>query len=116
MKSFIALALFCFVAVGTVQAQAVNQLSSQKTEQTSQIDALSTQLGLTVQQKADVEKTLTSFKSTIDRINKSTMSAADKATKIEAVTNRMNSNLQTYMSKEQYAKYEKIKNTPSKKF
>lgn len=115
MKSFIALALFCFVTVGTVQAQAVNQLSSQKTEQNSQIDALSTQLGLTVQQKANVEKTLTSFQLTIDRINNSTMSAADKASKIQAVTNRMNSNLQTYLNEEQYAKYEKILAT-SKKF
>lgn len=114
MKSFIALALFCSVAVGTVQAQAVNQLSSQKTEQSSQIDALSTQLGLTVEQKANVGKTLTAFKKTIDRLNKSAMSEADKAAKIDAVTTRMNSNLQTYMSEEQYAKYEKIKNTANK--
>lgn len=111
MKSFVALSLICLTALGTVHAQAT---IPQNVEQQASIDNLATQLGLTVEQKANVDKTLTAFNSMIERIEKSGLNEADQASKITAITSRMNSNIKAYLTEEQFSKYEKITGSPDK--
>lgn len=109
MKLIIALAICSFVAVGTIQAQTTVAPSNvQKVEKVQNIDALASQLGLTVDQKANVGKTLGALQATVARLQRAPITDADKASKIADVRQRMDANLKNYLTEEQYAKYEKL--------
>jgi nitrate/nitrite-specific signal transduction histidine kinase len=109
MKSFIALALFCLMTVGTAQAQKLQSKPALKIEQAASMDMLAKKLGLTVEQKANVAKTITAFEQTKSRIQASTLSEADKSKKLASIDSRMKGNLKTYLSEDQYAQYLALK-------
>lgn len=109
MKSFIILLVAIFLSIPAVQAQQTTQTPT-KTEQPSTIDMLAKKLNLSVTQKRDVAKTLTSFKATEDRLNASTMTQGDKDVALAKLAARKNSNIETYLSEEQFAQYKKLTN------
>lgn len=107
MKSIVTLAIVAFLGMTTVQAQKAEVNEVQK-EQVSQIDMLAQKLNLTAEQKANVAKTLTSFKATEDRIKAGTLSAADKQTELSKLAARKDGNMQTFLTEDQYAMYTKL--------
>ncbi len=107
MKSIVTLAIIAFLGITTVQAQDKMAAPTQK-EQVSQIDMLAQKLNLTVEQKANVAKTLTAFKATEDRIKAGSLSAVQKQTELSKLAARKNENIQTYLTEDQYAQYQKL--------
>lgn len=107
MKSIITLAIVAFLGISTVQAQKIEGNTIKK-EQVSQIDMLAQKLNLTVEQKANIAKTLTAFKATEDRIKAGSLSAADKQTQLSKLATRKNGNMQTFLTEDQYAMYQKL--------
>lgn len=107
MKSIILLFLISFLSISTLQAQTLAQKPA-KEAAIPTIDMLAQKLQLSVAQKKDVAKTLSAFKVTEDRLKASAMSKVDKDAALAKVTARKESNLQTYLSEEQFAMYKKL--------
>jgi hypothetical protein len=108
MKIIIALVLFAFVGISNVQAQSPS-ISTTNTEKVSEIDMLKQKLNLSSEQVANISKTIKAFKSTEDRLRAGGLSAADKKEELAKLVKRKDGNMQTFLTKEQYAIYSSLK-------
>ncbi|AWH75429.1 hypothetical protein DCS32_15030 [Dokdonia sp. Dokd-P16] len=107
MKIIIALVLFAFVGISNVQAQSPS-LSAVNKEKVSEIDMLTQKLNLSSEQVANISKTIKAFKSTEDRLRAGGLSAADKQEELAKLAKRKDGNMQTFLTKEQYAIYSSL--------
>lgn len=107
MKLIILLFFISFLSISTIQAQTLAQ-KPVKEAAIPTIDVLAQKLQLSVAQKKDVAKTLNAFKATEDRLKASAMSKAEKEAALAKVAARRESNLQTFLSEEQFAMYKKL--------
>jgi len=108
MKMIIALVLFAFIGMSNVQAQSPNVDTVNK-ENVSEIDMLTQKLNLTPEQIVHISKTIKAFKSTEDRLKAGGLSPADKQEELAKLAKRKDGNMQTFLTKEQYANYQKFK-------
>lgn len=107
MKIIIAVVLFAFVGMSSVQAQSPS-VNTVNTEKVSEIDMLTQKLNLSPEQVANISKTIKAFKSTEDRLRAGGLSAADKKEELAKLAKRKDGNMQTFLTKEQYAAYLKL--------
>lgn len=107
MKIIIAIVFFAFVGISNIQAQSPSTNTASKV-QVSEIDMLTQKLNLTQEQVANISKTIKGFKSTEDRLRAGGLSPADKQEELAKLAKRKDGNMQTFLTKEQYATYQKL--------
>ena len=115
MKTIFTLVLIAFWSFST-QAQTKGTPIKKEVKETKTVskhdkkmESLTTQLDMNDTQKANVSKTIKAFDQKTLEVNSSNLSAEEKKKQLKQIITQKEKNIESYLSKEQFENYKKLK-------